>query len=431
MTTGHKTLVTRIILAASIGLLCLAAGCSVPRGASWVGVSPCREQRNARRVVPCDPAYGYRTTCWHTWQNGRMDQRAENLPLENGAGTLEGVPDWLRPLLSTPAGEVISGAAGRTEQRIGENPGPDNPGADNPGANQPAADDTDQTAADQPDTDEPRAGDADEPDADEPDADEPDADEPDADEPDADEPDADEPRAGDADEPDADEPDADEPDADEPDAGDADQPDAGNPDADQLDTDQLGAAEPAPATPTNPTPATPTPTKSSPTNPPSTNPASTNPAVITPEPTNPTLATPASTNPEPTNPVFPTTSELPTWDNSAVLTIWVPYQAKVTINGLLTESTGTRRQYVSIGLQPGFGCEYQVHAEIVRDGKVVAENRTVTLTAGQQGRARFRFQGEGRRGRRVGRPAIPWGTMPDFARAVSEDWGTVPFGAAA
>ena len=44
---------------------------------------------------------------------------------------------------------------------------------------------------------------------------------------------------------------------------------------------------------------------------------------------------------------------MPTIENSALLTISVPYEAKMTINGLPTRSTGSRRQYVSFGLQPG------------------------------------------------------------------------------
>ena len=62
----------------------------------------------------------------------------------------------------------------------------------------------------------------------------------------------------------------------------------------------------------------------------------------------------------------------------------MPAEAKVTINGLATQSTGSRRQYVSYGLQAGLGYKYDVHAEIVRDGKIVEENKTITLTAGER-----------------------------------------------
>lgn len=84
-------------------------------------------------------------------------------------------------------------------------------------------------------------------------------------------------------------------------------------------------------------------------------------------------------------------SSLNTLENSGLMTIWVPAEAKVTINGLATRSTGSRRQYVSFGLKPGFSYKYVVHAEIVREGKVVEENKTVTLTAGQQTGVAFGF----------------------------------------
>ncbi len=74
-----------------------------------------------------------------------------------------------------------------------------------------------------------------------------------------------------------------------------------------------------------------------------------------------------------------------------MLTVYVPYEAKITINGLPTQSTGSRRQYASFGLKPGMNYKYDIHAEIVRDGKIVEENKTVTLTAGQQNSAAFGF----------------------------------------
>jgi uncharacterized protein (TIGR03000 family) len=60
----------------------------------------------------------------------------------------------------------------------------------------------------------------------------------------------------------------------------------------------------------------------------------------------------------------------------------VPADAKVYVNGYLTKSTGTRRQFVSFGLQPGFAYKYDVRVEVVRDGKVVEQNRVAVLRAG-------------------------------------------------
>lgn len=66
----------------------------------------------------------------------------------------------------------------------------------------------------------------------------------------------------------------------------------------------------------------------------------------------------------------------------ATLTVRVPADAKVFVNGLATTSTGTLRRYVSNGLRPGFNYAYQVRAEIVRDGQPISETKTVKLQAG-------------------------------------------------
>ena len=116
-------------------------------------------------------------------------------------------------------------------------------------------------------------------------------------------------------------------------------------------------------------------------------PATTMPAPATPTPATKPAPTTTPTVPAPTlNP-----TSLNTLDNSGLMTIWVPAEAKVTINGLATRSIGSRRQYVSFGLKPGFNYKYAVHAEIVRDGKIVEEDKTVTLTAGQQTGVAFGF----------------------------------------
>jgi uncharacterized protein (TIGR03000 family) len=81
----------------------------------------------------------------------------------------------------------------------------------------------------------------------------------------------------------------------------------------------------------------------------------------------------------------------PAAGDSAVLTVWVPYEAKVTINGMLTKSTGSKRRFVSYGLRPGYTYKYEVKAEIVRDGKIYPEVQTVSLTAGERGGVAFGF----------------------------------------
>lgn len=98
------------------------------------------------------------------------------------------------------------------------------------------------------------------------------------------------------------------------------------------------------------------------------------------EPSTPTPAIPPAPAAEPA--VKPTTSILA--PDSALLTVIVPADAKVFVNGYETKSQGERRQYVSHGLQAGSSYNYQVRVVASRDGKPVEESRTVTLTAGQR-----------------------------------------------
>jgi uncharacterized protein (TIGR03000 family) len=129
----------------------------------------------------------------------------------------------------------------------------------------------------------------------------------------------------------------------------------------------------APSSPMQPTPAkkpvTETPTLA--------------PPVVPPEPG---ATTPSKPEIEPAPAIPPTTepktSSAPTPETSGVVTVWVPYDAKVTINGLATRSVGSRRQFVSFGLKPGFSYKFDIHAEVVRDGKLLEDNKTITLTAG-------------------------------------------------
>jgi uncharacterized protein (TIGR03000 family) len=107
------------------------------------------------------------------------------------------------------------------------------------------------------------------------------------------------------------------------------------------------------------------------------------------------MVEPGPSVPEPTDtvapgPTSPKTSMYST-DNSGVLTVWVPYDAKVTVNGQLTKSTGSRRQFISFGLKPGLSYKYVVKAEVVRDGKTVEDVRTVNMTAGDITAVAFGF----------------------------------------
>ena len=69
---------------------------------------------------------------------------------------------------------------------------------------------------------------------------------------------------------------------------------------------------------------------------------------------------------------------------SGLISIWVPFDAKVSINGHETKSVGTSRQYVSYGLEKGLQYKYVVKAETVVNGQLITDSKVVILTAGQE-----------------------------------------------
>ena len=115
-------------------------------------------------------------------------------------------------------------------------------------------------------------------------------------------------------------------------------------------------------------------------------------------PQSPTPAPPASEGPAGSNPPLPGSPNpgphadaAPGALSSGQLTIVVPADAKVFINGHQTRSIGTHREYVSYGLQSGLTYRYEVRAEVVRDGKTVEDTREVFLTAGSREGVAFDF----------------------------------------
>jgi uncharacterized protein (TIGR03000 family) len=72
-----------------------------------------------------------------------------------------------------------------------------------------------------------------------------------------------------------------------------------------------------------------------------------------------------------------------------MLALEVPTDAKIFVNGKETSSTGEIRQYISRNLQPGYNYTYEVRAEIVRDGKLVEEVKTIDLKAGEVAKVAF------------------------------------------
>ena len=73
------------------------------------------------------------------------------------------------------------------------------------------------------------------------------------------------------------------------------------------------------------------------------------------------------------------------------LTVSVPANAKVFVNGNATTSTGSLREYVSRGLETGYEYNYEVRAEVMVNGKLVSDTKTVSLQAGRMQNLAFNF----------------------------------------
>ncbi len=69
-------------------------------------------------------------------------------------------------------------------------------------------------------------------------------------------------------------------------------------------------------------------------------------------------------------------------NGSATLVLSVPDSAVVFINGKRTAKTGTRRNFVSHGMEDGLAYRYAIRVEVIRDGKSVEDVREIILRAG-------------------------------------------------
>ncbi len=69
--------------------------------------------------------------------------------------------------------------------------------------------------------------------------------------------------------------------------------------------------------------------------------------------------------------------------DAAMLTVTVPENAKVTVNGHETTSDGAVRQFMSRGLKTGFVYTYVVQVTFELDGEEVTESKSIKLRAGE------------------------------------------------
>ena len=78
--------------------------------------------------------------------------------------------------------------------------------------------------------------------------------------------------------------------------------------------------------------------------------------------------------------------------DQGILTVEVPAEATITVNGLATSSEGAQRRYVSKGLNRGYSYKYEVTATVDRgDGEKVERTQFATLRAGQAAHLDFDF----------------------------------------
>jgi len=80
--------------------------------------------------------------------------------------------------------------------------------------------------------------------------------------------------------------------------------------------------------------------------------------------------------------------------SSVLLSVQLPEDAKVFVNGKATTSKGAQRTYVSRNLDAGRKYAYEVRAEIVRNGKTLTSTKLVRLTTGRGANLVFRFDND-------------------------------------
>lgn len=94
----------------------------------------------------------------------------------------------------------------------------------------------------------------------------------------------------------------------------------------------------------------------------------------------------------PPPPEIPPADDQTSTSGEATLTVNVPQDARIYVNGVKTKSVGSERSYISRGLQAGMNYTYQVRAELERDGKLVEETKTVSMQAGRTARVAFSLE---------------------------------------
>jgi uncharacterized protein (TIGR03000 family) len=77
--------------------------------------------------------------------------------------------------------------------------------------------------------------------------------------------------------------------------------------------------------------------------------------------------------------------------NATLFTVVVPQDAKVYVNGTLTKTPGTQRQFISYGLQSGYTYTYRVRALVTRNGQTLEDVQSVRVRVGEERQLAFDF----------------------------------------
>jgi uncharacterized protein (TIGR03000 family) len=78
-----------------------------------------------------------------------------------------------------------------------------------------------------------------------------------------------------------------------------------------------------------------------------------------------------------------------------LISVNVPADARVFVNGNATRSTGTARQYISRGLAAGRQYTYELRAEVTVGDRTISDTQTVQVNAGERAQVAFNLSGNG------------------------------------
>ncbi len=76
---------------------------------------------------------------------------------------------------------------------------------------------------------------------------------------------------------------------------------------------------------------------------------------------------------------------------SGTILVTLPADAKLSIDGYVSQQTSAQRRLITPAIQPGQEFTYTLVAETTQNGQVVSQTQQVTVRAGQQMPVNFNF----------------------------------------